>query len=85
LAIAVRSLPYNGESLRLEQCRGRLSERLVVVDDENRRAHAPIVAEAVRQRIGAGRNPEQRGFRASTDRRLWMTPFRRSVAPNSFG
>jgi hypothetical protein len=56
--IPVRSLPYDGESLRLEQCRGRLSERLVVVDDENRRAHAPIVAEAPLERIGASRNRE---------------------------
>jgi hypothetical protein len=30
----------------------------VIVDDENRRPHAPIVAETVRNRIRASRNPE---------------------------
>jgi hypothetical protein len=73
---AVGGFTDDREPLCLEQRARRLAEIVVVVHDQHGRAHALIVAEAVRDRIVASRNRIRRDGRVSTERRLWPAPFR---------
>ena len=71
-------------SLCLEQRGRRRAKRGVVVNDQNGRAQALIVAEAEPVRIVGGRNPEGRDVRVSTAPRLLPAPFRGWAAAPRF-
>src|SRR5436190_1889872 len=76
-------LTDDGEAFRCEERGCRLSEVGVVVDDEHRRAHALIVANAAARRIVASPSRCRRDLRTGTERRMWPASFRpRTCAPS---
>ena len=81
----VRGVPHHGEPLRLQQRPRRLTETVVVIDDQHGRAHPPIVAEIPLGRIVASTNPPRSGLRAGTNLRLWPAPIRPRPAARSVG
>ena len=82
---AVADCTDHGEPLSLEQRARGVPKVGVVIDDEDRRAHALIVAEAKRKRIVASRNCAGRNSRATTERTLWIASFRSRTCARSLG
>jgi hypothetical protein len=53
----IRGVAHHGKPLRLQQRPRRLTETVMVIDDQHSRAHAPIVANTIPARTVASTNP----------------------------
>src|SRR5215469_15340318 len=83
---AVSGVPRHAKPLRFEQRPRRLAETLVVVNDQNSRAHTAIVTENSADRTVASTNALAYRLRAGTDPTLWSAPIlRRSAVPTVTG